>query len=81
MRAMKTALPLLMVLLFSACGGGGGSESSAVTSSGSGGTPTPASHATLTWDGSPGVCLSCQESRRARFTHPPTTSGRGRRST
>jgi hypothetical protein len=56
-------LILLLASLSYACGGGGGSGSStggAGAGSGSPTGPAPAvDHATLSWDGSPGVCLPC----------------------
>ena len=60
MRMAKTLFPVLMSFLLTACGGGSGGTNTA-TSSGTSG-PTPAvSHATLAWDGGPGVCLACHE--------------------
>lgn len=54
---------LALVCLLYACGGGGGSSSDGGTGNtaadSGGGTPVAVDHAGLTWDGSPGVCLSC----------------------
>jgi len=64
---LSGAIILLSFLLY-ACGGGGGSSSGSGGSNPTSGNPPPGTgggapvavnHATLTWDGSPGVCLSC----------------------
>ena len=62
----KSILLAILVLgcFLNACGGGGGSSSgsggSNPTGGGTGtGAPVAVNHTTLTWDGSPGLCLSC----------------------
>jgi hypothetical protein len=51
-------LSLALVFFAYACGGGSGGSSGADSDSGGGAAPA-GGHAALTWDGSPGVCLSC----------------------
>ena len=62
---LRTIFVLLCVAFISACGssgGGGGAGGDAGGGGGGGaGAPSPAGHTGLTWDGSPGVCLSCHE--------------------
>jgi len=53
-------LSLILACLFYACSGGsGGNSATGSTGTGGGGTAPAVSHAALTWDGSPGVCLPC----------------------
>jgi hypothetical protein len=56
----RTSLLLSLVLacFIHACGGSGGGSSTTGGTSG-GGAPSAVDHTTLTWDGSPGACLSC----------------------
>jgi hypothetical protein len=56
---LRTILALMVLTFLSACGGGSGGSSETSSGTGGGGVPAPAGHAGLTWDGSPGVCLSC----------------------
>lgn len=55
---LRILLSLLLILFVYACGGGSGGSSGADADSGGGAAPA-GGHAALTWDGSPGVCLSC----------------------
>ncbi len=59
---MRNPIGLLLSLVFSlfvyACGSGGGDSSTPGGTVGGGATPA-VNHTTLTWDGSPGLCLSC----------------------
>jgi hypothetical protein len=63
----KSILLAILVLgcFLNACGSGGGSSSGSGGSNPTGGdtgtgAPVAVNHTTLTWDGSPSLCLSCQ---------------------